>query len=188
MEELVTLTEYNWPFWVAGTYALIEFVKWLIKTLSVFREFIFKKLGVETRKMREKREWEQRLKNAESAIAEIKETSKQNVDMFLAHEKQVVTQFVDIKNEIVTELNRLHDKVDKTNEANAKTDRAMLRDRIASGMRYFSQNVDEQGRVHISFSDYVNMDELFQEYFTHEGNGPFEKMYNDEFKHFIIDR
>jgi glutamine synthetase type III len=188
MEELITLTEYNWAFWVAGTYALVEFLKWLVKTLSVFHEWLFKKIGIETKKMREKREWEERLKNAEDAIAEIKNTSKQNVEMFLAHEKQVVGQFVDIRNEIVTELNKLHDKVDKTNEANAKTDRAMLRDRIASGMRYFSKNVDDQGRVHIAFGDYVNMDELFQEYFAHDGNGPFKKMYEDEFKHFIIDR
>ena len=72
--------------------------------------------------------------------------------------------------------------------SNDKTERAMLRDRISSGMRYFSKNVGEDGKVHIAFSDYVNMDALFKEYFEHKGNGPFKKMYEDEFLHFVIDR
>jgi hypothetical protein len=88
----------------------------------------------------------------------------------------------------VKELNKLHDKIDEQKEANDKTDCTILRDRISSGMRYFSKNVDAEGKVHIAFSDYVNMDALFQEYFAHGGNGVFEKMYEEEFIHFIIDR
>lgn len=194
MNEFIELTEYNWAFWVAGTYALIEFVKWLIKTLSVFHEWLFKKMGIETKRMREKREWEERLQNAEKAIKEIKDTSKKNVDMFINHERQVVEQFVGIRDEIVTELNRLHDKIDeqkdemeKTKKENDKTDRAVLRDRIRQGMRYFSQNVGADGKVHISLSDYESMEGLFQEYFTKKGNGAFKKMYYEEFKHFVID-
>jgi predicted O-methyltransferase YrrM len=49
LDEFVTLTEYNWAFWVAGTYALIEFFRWSLKTLSVVHEWLFKKLGVEKR-------------------------------------------------------------------------------------------------------------------------------------------
>ena len=184
MKEWITLTEYNWTLWVAGFFAMAELFRWLF----TFKEWFLKNMGIETKGMREKREWNDRLKKAEDDIEEIKNTSKQNVDMFINHEKQVLDQFVGMRNEIVTELNRLHDKMDETNEANSKTDRALLRDRIASGMRYFSQNVDEQGRVHIAFSDYVNMDELFTEYFTHDGNGPFKKMYDDEFLHFVIDK
>ena len=197
MDELITLAEqdYNFMYWVAGLFALIEFVKWLVKSATVFNEWLFKKLGIETKRMREKREWEKRLKNAEDAIVEIKDTSKKNVDMFINHERQVVEKFVDIRNEIVNELSKLHDKIDeqktefdKTNKANRKTDCAMLRDRIAGGMRYFSQNVGPDGKVHISLSDYENMDELFNEYFSKNGNGAFKKMYEDEFSMFTIDR
>lgn len=191
MDEWIVLTEYNWAFWVAGLFALFEFVKWAYSGA----EWLFSTLGLETKKMREKREWEERLKKAEASIAEIKETANKNVEMFLEHENKVVEQFVSIRDEIVTELNRLHNKIDeqkeemaKAKEANDKTDCTMLRDRIGSGMRYFSKNVGEDGKVHISLSDYENMNGLFQEYFTKHGNGAFKKMYEDEFTHFIIDR
>lgn len=191
MKEWVTLAEYNWTFWIAGCFALAEFFKWLF----TFKEWFFKTLGVETRGMREKREWDERLKNAEDAIVEIKDTSKKNMDMFINYKKQVLDQYSSIRDEIVVELNKLHDKLDeqkdemeKTNKANNKTDCAMLRDRIGSGMRYFSKNVDAEGKVHISLSDYENMNALFQEYFIKHGNGAFRKMYDDEFVHFVIDR
>lgn len=195
MKEWLALTEINWVLWVAGLFALIDMAKWLIGIIRSVVEWLFVKKGVETKKMREKREWEERLKNAEDSIVEIKETSKQNVDMFINHERQVIAQFVGIRDEIVIELAKLHDKMDaqknemeKTNEANNKTDCAMLRDRIGSGMRYFSKNVKEDGKVHISLSDYENMNALFQEYFAKHGNGAFRKMYEDEFIHFVIDR
>ncbi len=195
MDEWIKLTEYNWAFWIAGLFALLDFTRYAIGIATKFHEWLFTKKGVETKKMREKREWNERLVNAESAIVEIKDTSKQNVDMFINHERQVVEKFVNIRDEIVNELNRLHDKIDeqkaemdKTNEANTKTDCAMLRDRIASGMRYFSQNKDADGNVHIAFSDYENMEALFQEYFSKGGNGAFKKMYKTEFQTFIINR
>ena len=191
MSEWIALTEYNWVLWVAGFFALAELLRWLFS----MKDWFCKRFGIETQKMRKDREWEERLKNAEQAIIEIKDTSKKNVDMFIQHEKQVVAQFVGIRDEIVVELNKLHDKMDKqqdeiekNNEANNKTDCAMLRDRIGSGMRYFSKNVGEDGKVHISLSDYENMEGLFQEYFSKHGNGAFKKMYKDEFEHFVIDR
>ena len=191
-EELITLTEYNWTFWLAGLFALIELGKWLYSTCA---EFVFGKLGVKTKGMIKKEENEKRLKAVENAIEEIKNTSKHNVAMFIDHEGQVVGKFMDIKGEIVAELDKLHVKMDeqqeemrKNKKASDKTDCAMLRDRISSGMRFFGKNVDEDGKVHISFSDYVNMDALFQEYFSKNGNGPYKKMYEDEFKAFIIDR
>lgn len=191
MDKWLTLTEHNWAFWVAGLFALFEFFRWAYGGI----EWLGKTFGFETKSMRQKREWQERLAKTERAISEIKETSKHNVEMFLDHERQVVEKFTGIKDEIVKELNRLHDKIDEqheemnaTNKANIKTDRAMLRDRIAGGMRYFSQNKDNDGCVHISFSDYENMDALFREYFAKEGNGAFKKMYETEFQQFIIDR
>lgn len=195
MDEWIKLTEYNWAFWIAGLFALLDFTKYLYEMGTKFYEWLFTKKGVETKKMREKREWNERLKGAEDAIVEIKDTSKKNVEMFINHERQVVAQVVGIRDEIVTELGKLHDKIDEqraemdeTNKANNKTDCAMLRDRIGSGMRYFSKNVCADGKVHISLSDYENMNALFQEYFAKHGNGAFKKMYDDEFVHFVIDR
>lgn len=191
MNEWKVVTEFNWVLWIAGLFALLELFRWAYGGV----EWLCKTFGIETKKMREKREWNTRLVNAEKAIEEIKDTSKKNVEMFISHEQQVVAQFVGIRDEIVVELGKLHTKIDKqqdeiekNNEANNKTDCAMLRDRISSGMRYFSKNVKEDGKVHISLSDYENMNGLFQEYFSKHGNGAFKKMYKDEFEHFVIDR
>ena len=194
MDEWITLTKYNWAFWLAGFFALAEFLRWLFSNAEFFFK-VFKKLGIKTKKMIEREKEKERLDNIENAITEIKDTSKHNVEMFLQHEKQVVDSFMDIKNEIISELNKLHDKIDeqkeeidKNNAASIKTDCAMLRDRIASGMRYFSQNKDANGKVHISFSDYENMEALFSEYFSKGGNGAFKKAYETEFQKFIINR
>lgn len=191
MEKWINITEYNWVLWVAGCFALLEFFRWAYGGV----EWLFKTFGIETKAMRQKREWQERLTDTEKAIKEIKETSKHNVEMFLDHERQVVEKFTGIKNEIITELTKLHDKIDRqkeemnaTNKANSKTDRAILRDRITSGMRYFSQHRDDEGFVHISLSDYENLESLFQQYFAKDGNGVIKKMYEDEFRHFIIDR
>lgn len=191
MNEWEALSAYDWAFWVAGLFALLEFGRWLFSV----KDFILKTVGIKTKGMLKREEYDSRLKKVENSIEEIKETSKHNVAMFIDHEGQVVGKFMDIKDEIVKELDKLHVKIDeqkeemkKNKKANDKTERAMLRDRISSGMRYFSKNVGSDGKVHIAFSDYVNMDALFQEYFEHDGNGPFERMYEDEFLHFIIDR
>lgn len=184
MAEWIALTEYNWAFWVAGFFALAEFFKWLFST----KDWFFKTLGIETKAMREKREWNDRLKKAEKDIEEIKDASKYNVSMFLDHEKQVVEQFVSIRDEIVSELNRLHDKMEKSEKEGKKRDRAFLRDRISGGMRYFEQNKNENGIVHISLGDHENMEDLFKEYFSAGGNGTYKQMYENEFKKFIIDK
>lgn len=191
MKELLDLLKENW---VAVLVVFIGIFACFQKAV-IGVEWVFKTFGLETKGMRRKREWEERLTNTEKAIVEIKEASDRNVALFLAHEKAVVEKFSGIRDEIVAEIAKLHDKIDAqkeemdaTNKANVKTDRAMLRDRIASGMRHFSQNRDADGRVHISLSDYENLDNLFQQYFAKGGNGTFEKMYKDEFQHFVIDQ
>lgn len=184
MEEWIVLTEHNWAFWVAGMFALFEFFRWAYGGV----EWLCKTFGIETKKMREAKEWQKRLTKAENDIAEIKKTSKQNVDMFLSHEKQVIDQFIDIRNDVVNELTRLHEKMDLNKKESDETDCAVLRDRLNSGMRYFSQNKDKYGRVHISLADYETLDGLFKKYFAKHGNGAFKRMYEEEFKTFIIDR
>lgn len=184
MDEFKALTEHNWTYWLAGLFALLEFGRWVFS----FKEFVFEKIGIKTKGMIKREEYDKRLKKVEKAIEEIKETSQYNVDMFLDHEKQVVEQFIGIRNEIVSELNRLHDKMDKQTEESNETDCAMLRGSLNNEMRYFGQNKDEQGRAHISLADYETLDGLFAKYFAKHGNGAFKKMYDDEFKKFIIDR
>lgn len=184
----MSLVEYNkefsWILWVAGTFSLFEFFKWAYSA----GEWFVGKFGIETKKSRERKEWQKRLTQTEADIKEIKANSDRNVEMFLEHERAVVAKFTDIKDEIVGELGKLHNKIDEQKTESDETDCVMLRDRIASGMRHFSQHKDENGVVHISFSEYVNLDALFQKYFEKEGNGPFKKMYETEFKCFAIDR
>lgn len=191
MTEWLNITEYNWAFWIAGLFALFEFFRWAVGGI----EWICKTFGVETKSMRQKREWSERITDMENTIKAIEDTSKYNVEMFLDHERQVVEKFTGIRDEIIVELNKLHDKIDAQqeemtmmNKANIKTDCAMLRDRITGGMRYFSQNKDDDGNVHIGLSDYENMEALFQEYFAKGGNGAFKRMYDDEFRRFSIEQ
>lgn len=174
----------SWPYWIAGSFAILELFRWSYTVI----EWIVTKFGFETRRSRQRKEWDNRLEKVEADIVEIKNKSKDNVNMFLEHEKNVVTGFTRTTTEILDKLNALHDKVDEQNAASNKTDLAILRDRIVGGMRYFSQNKDEYGKVHISFSDHENMEALFQEYFAKGGNGTIKNMYDNEFAHFSIDR
>lgn len=213
MKEWVTLTEHNWTFWLAGVFALAEFLRWLFTHgeffLNIFRKilkFFGIKITIKTKRQREREEEQKRLDQFENSIREIQETSKRNVQMFLDHEIEVVRGFNTAKNEIVSEIVKLNDKVDselgklndKVDEQNQKivdnqkendeTDCAMLRDRLNSAMRYFTNNrVDEDGNVHISLGDYETLDGLFEKYFAKNGNGAYKKAYK-EFKDFIIDR
>lgn len=184
MNEWAQLTEYNWVLWLAGTFALAELAKWIFS----FKEFVFSKIGIKTKKMLKQENFENRLVNVEKAIEEIRNTSRDNVNMFLEHEEKVVKEFNKSTETILGKLTEMHTKMDEQNEASNKTDLAILRDRIVGGMRYFSQNKDEREKVHISFSDHENMEALFQEYFKKGGNGTIKNMYNNEFKRFNIDR
>ena len=191
MGDLINITEYNWAYWVAGLFALIELIKWLFS----FNEFVFKKLGIKTKSIIEKEKYAKRLEKVEDSIEEIKNTSTKNVDTFLEYKKQIVDMVTDIKKSVSSEFSNLNVKMDEqkaeiaeNQRKNEKTDRTMLRDRLNSGMRYFSQNKDENGNVHISLRDYEIMDSMFQEYFSKHGNGRVGRSYEDEFKHFIIDR
>ena len=191
MKEWLALTEYDWALWVGGLILLAEFAK----VFYTYKDLIFNKLGIKTKGMIEKEEFNSRLQQAEDSIEEIKETSKQNVSMLMSHEEQILDQFKTIRAEVIKELGRLNDKMDeqaniieKNNEASIKTDCAVIKDRLNGGMRYFSQNKDENGNVHIKWSDYEILDDLFKEYFAKGGNGPIKRMYEEEFLHFIIDR
>lgn len=79
------------------------------------------------------------------------------------------------------------DRLENLDLEGKKRDCALFRDRIIGGLRYFGQNVDEKGHVHISLTDHENMSHLFEEYFDCKGNGSVKTMYENEFQHWIID-
>lgn len=188
-DKLINL-EIDWILWIAGFFALLEFGKWAW-TLG---EWFMSKFGIETKHMRSQKELRNKLLNAEKDIAEIRETSIQNVNTFLEHEKLMSENFVVVKEEIVKEISKLHDKIDEQRDhleeidADGKRrDAAILRDRLIQGLRYFSQQKDENGFVHISMTDYENLNEMFTEYFECNGNGVCHSLYENEFKKFKID-
>ena len=193
MDKIEAVMNLNIGYWIAGGFAILECLKWMWTLV----EWGISKFGIETKNMRIKRETSERLKKAEDDIVEIKETAKTNVAMFIDHEKKVVDSFVEIKNEVVKQLNGLNDKFDEQkNQLEEKLedidrdgkarDCAVLRDRILGGMRYFSQERDEHGDIYISMTDYENMNEMFTEYFKCNGNGVCHSLYENEFKKFKI--
>ena len=200
MDEWLKITEINWVLWIAGLFALLEFGKWAWSLI----EYYMSKIGIETKNMRLKREYAKRLANAEKNIQEIKSTTKTNVDMFTEHEASVlcrldkvgdgVSTLYELMNRVEDQYQILSEKLDKQQEeariraeANDAVDRALLRDRLNGGLRFFSQNVDANGRVHISVGDHENMEKMFQEYFNKSGNGTMKQRYETEFKFYIID-
>ena len=80
------------------------------------------------------------------------------------------------------------ERITKIDEDGKIRDCSILRDRILGGLRYFSQNVDENGIVHISMIDHENMTHLFDAYFSCNGNGTVRAIYENEFKNWIIDK
>ena len=128
------------------------------------------------KKKRGKEEAEETIETLSKKISQIEKQQTENVKKFTEHELDVLDK-----------LDELSKKLDAFNEANEKVDRAILRDRIMGGMRFFSQNKDEHGKVHISMSDHENMSHLFEEYFARGGNGSIKSRYENAFEKFIID-
>lgn len=190
MKEWLNITEFNWILWIAGLFALLEFGKWSWSLI----EWFISKIGIETKHMRKEKEIRNKLLKAEVDIAEIRETSEKNVNTFLEHEKMMSESFVSVKEEIVKEIGKLHDKIDnqrvhleEIDNDGKRRDCSLMRDRLIQGLRYFSQQKDENGTVHISMTDYENLNEMFTEYFKCKGNGVCHSLYENEFKKFKID-
>ena len=121
---------------------------------------------------------------------EIKETTLANHTEEI---RQLSERFDKVVVAIESQYNTLINKIEEQNahvnqieEDGKRRDCAILRDRILSGMRHFSQNRDENGQVHISLTDHENMTHLFEEYFACGGNGTVKALYK-EFRTWIID-
>ena len=89
---------------------------------------------------------------------------------------------------LVKKIDEQNNKLETLDKVSKQRDRALLRDRIIGGMRYFSQNKDERGKVHIAVGDHESMTQLFEGYFNCGGNGTVKQMYENEFLKWIVDR
>ena len=184
------LSDFNFMYWVAGCFALLEFFKWF----WTFGEWLVSQFGIETKNMREKRQQRERLKSTENDIKDIRNTSEKNFNIFLDHEQHMNENFLAVQKEIVKEIEKLHNKIDEQREhleaidhEGKKRDCTVFKDRLISGLRFFGQNKDENGVVHISMTDYENLNSLFTEYFNAGGNGVVQHLYETEFQNFKID-
>ena len=108
--------------------------------------------------------------------------------------KNLTTSIENLANLLNKQYQHLDKKIDeqkerisKIDENGKKRDRSLMRDRLIQGMRYFSKQADENGVVHISMTDYENLEEMFKEYFKCGGNGVCHSLYENEFKKFKID-
>lgn len=191
MNEWINLTEYNWTLWIAGLFALLELFRWVWS----LGEWIISKFGIETKNMKTQRENRERLTGAENDIKEIKETAERNVATFLEHERLMREGCVAIKEEVIQEIGKLHEKIDEQKEhletintEGKARDVAIFRDRIIQSSRYFSQQRSEDGFVYLSISDFENLQKLFDEYFAAGGNGVVKQIYEQDFlKTFRVD-
>lgn len=127
----------------------------------------------------------------------IKKQQKDNVELFTEHELGVLDKLEELSgkvselSQVLKDVNKqcelLETNLEDNKKRNDEVDRDLLRDRILGGMRFFNQNRDERGKVHISRSDHENMTHLFDRYFERNGNGTVEQKYKNEFLKFIID-
>lgn len=188
MDEWITLTEFNWAFWVAGAFALLEFFKWAWSS----GEWLVSKFGIETKHTKAQKEVNTRLTKVEKDIEEIKETAKTNVQMFLDHEVKVVSKFEDISDSLLDRLETLDVKIDKQqmqlenklediDKAGKARDCAFFRDRLIQSIRYFSQRRNENGIVYVSITEFENLQHMFAEYFGADGNGSVKQIYEQDF-------
>lgn len=127
---------------------------------------------------KQKRGVEEKNNIIETHSQEIKEINEKIDRMILAVDNHF--------NLLSEKIERTDRKLDSIDTAGKQRDRALLRDRIIGGVRYFSQNVDSNGNVHISFSDHENMSDLFEEYFECGGNGTVKQLYENEFVKWIV--
>lgn len=123
-----------------------------------------------------------------------REEEASTIDKNTAAIEALSTRIEELGNLVNKQYAHLDKKIDEQKDRLAtldtegkKRDCALLRDRIIGGLRYFGQNKDEQGRVHISVTDHENMSHLFEEYFECKGNGTVKTMYDNEFQNWIID-
>ena len=171
-----TVARFFSNYTIADLFAVITMVIVCIRGIEKLFEWIADKLA---KYYKRKRGTEKKEDTIEAHSQEIKALTER-IDQFA---NAVELQY----GAIMEKVDQQQQLLDRYEEEGKTRDRAFLRDRINGGMRYFEQNKDESGIVHISVSDHENMEALFQEYFGADGNGTFKQIYENEFKKFIID-
>ena len=181
MDEWVKLTEYNWAYWIAGLFALIEFAKWFIKAITTFNEWLFKKVGIKTKKMLKREADERRLKDTELAIKEIKETSTKNVEMFLQHERETLDKIGLFAREIVVKIDSLENKQSEINNTVAEV-KHEFEQKNADDWRwdildFFNSSINNRKHYKEEWEHVINQLKKYENYVsTHNiDNGVFEE-------------
>lgn len=143
-----------------------RFCKWCLNHL---KSYYYRKKGIEDKE-----------KTLKSHSTEIKELTQRIDKMAIEVEKHY--------NLLIEKIDKQNTKLEILDRDGKHRDCALLRDRIIGGMRYFAQNTDERGKVHISVGDHESMSQLYEEYFNCGGNGTVKQMYDNEFAKWIVDR
>jgi hypothetical protein len=113
------------------------------------------------------------------------------------NEKKTINDIVNRIEEFANLMNRQYQHLEKrlgeqkehleTLETDGKKrDCAILRDRILQAVKYFRKNTIDN-EVHINIIDWENLNAMFEEYFKANGNGAIKKIYEEEFKNWVID-
>lgn len=129
------------------------------------------------------------LKKIDSLSARVDTIEKQHKES-AEHECEIMKKLdklSDMLTGIEAKCTKLEQNIEFNKQKSDEVDRDLLRDRIIGGMRFFNQNKDSDGRVHISRGDHENLSHLFERYFERKGNGTVKQKYNNEFLQFIID-
>lgn len=122
---------------------------------------------------------EEEVSTIDKNTSEIKNLSKSIEDLGNLLNKQY--QHLDRK------IDEQKERLDIIDADGKRRDCSVLRDRLLSGLRYFSQNKDKNGNIHISMTDYENMSKMFEEYEKAGGNGLVKHLKESEFDKFIVD-
>ena len=112
-----------------------------------------------------------------------KENEKESIENIV----KKINELSELVKALDSKLDAQQQEIQRNREVNAAVDLTLLRDSILGGMRFFNQNKDEHGNVHISMSDHENMSHLFEQYFKLNGNGSVKRKFENEFSKFIID-
>lgn len=194
MEEFMPWVKENLGFWLVGLYAISESLKKLTSNIEYFDKW-FKKRGVTTKRMREREKERERLRNTEKAIEEIKETSKNNVAMFLEHEKQTIDKIEIFKNEIVEKMAEMNDNVGNI-KAEVKEVKREFEEKNADDWRwdildFFNSSINNRKHYKEEWEHVINQLKKYERYVEiHEiDNGVFEEaatwLRNEYHKHIM---
>lgn len=159
-----------------------RFVSWVGKKLRAYYKH---RKGIEEKDV----SLSEGLKKINSLSARVDTIEKQHKES-AEHECEIMKKLDKLSEMLVgieEKCTKLEQNIESNKQKSDEVDRDLLRDRILGGMRFFNQNKDNDGRVHISRSDHENLSHLFERYFERNGNGTVKQKYKNEFLQFIID-